>query len=431
MEKIGLGIQENYDRILRKEKFLKIKYPLSELGEKLKQRILSGENIEDGELPTVENPKPELFKDFDLTEEEKTELFGENLANIQVSKGCTHQCTFCAAGSDKEVKIMPFAAILKIAKEKKDIEPLLKERITLVENLFLDCKKEIKEKTGYSTWQINKMREILKTENVKEFADIIKKAISIYNNHPFKNTAKKYASKSIYCGDNCLPSFFLINSIHSKLSIENISNYFDSDVFDYRDGTFLHDDGSPADYGDVAKLLASELRPIHITTAGWPRTDKIAQKAADKISNMNPNLFQNIRLSVNQTEIRARKNLDEYFEDTINTIMTLAPLGLKIIFINNEKDWVYSEMGLRLKNFVENLKNNKIHIIYSTAISAYSGHIKEEERKEEDNDVMACMDGFHIWPDGIIAEQERDPNPKEPFTAPKGARPKPTGKVLW
>ena len=210
--------------------------------------------------------------------------------------------------------------------------------------------------------------------------------------------------------------------------IKNIQNYYDSDVFDYKDRTFLHSDGTPADFGDVARLIASETRPIHITTAGWSKTDKTAQLAAEKIVSMGSSFFEKNRLSINQTEVRARKNLDTYLEDTLNTIETLLPLGLEVLIFDDKEDKKYSEYSLKIKEWVEK-KNTGLVQISHKSISAYSGHSKDEKHTDDHHDIMACMPGIHIWPDGTVAEQSHD---SERHTrAPKGSRPQITEKVLW
>jgi hypothetical protein len=405
-----------------KERFLRIKYPLSEEGELLKNKIISGEEIEESEIPTVENPRPELFKELELEEGEKEKYFGIKLSNIQVTKGCTHQCDFCAAGAEKNLKVMPFPAIVKIAEVKRQEEEKIKENIQNIEKLFIECKNYIKKETGLTVNEIKQKYGFLGIGN-----EIYKKAVDIYNKQPFKEKIKEFfpGILSTY-EDNELPSFFYNNSIISKLKLKYIYHYYDSDVFDYKDRTFLHDDGTPADFGDVARLFASEIRPIHITTAGWSKTDKIAQKAAEKLVSLGKNFFEKNRFSINQTEVRAKKNLDIYFEDILNTIETLAPLGLEVLIFDNHEDTKYSEFCLKIKKAIEKIDPGLVRVTNST-ISAYSGHSKDEKHSNDHGDVMACMPGIHIWPDGTVAEQKNDIY----FSVLKGTRPEPTGKVLW
>lgn len=419
-----------------KERFLRIKYPLSEEGEILKNKILNGENINESEIPTVENPRPELFKDLELEEGEKEKYFGPELSNIQVTKGCTHQCTFCAAGSEKEVQVMPFPAIIKIAKEKRIFDEILKAQ-------FNDLQSLIVKESGNSITDFSKMSFDEKRDFLINNKDICKKISEIFYNHPFlKNIKKIYPQQgqiNIFQfsyeknnEENIAESFllmpFLILKEIANNGIKNIPNYYDNDVFDYKDRTFLHSDGTPADFGDVAKLFASETRPIHITTAGWSKTDKIAQRAAEKIVQMGANFFDDNRLSINQTEIRARKNLDIYLEDILNVIETLSPIGLEILIYDNNEDPKYSEFCFKIREKINGMNTNLIKIS-NNAISAYSGHSKDEKHADDHHDVMACAPGIHIWPDGTIAEQPHD---TERYNrAPKGSRPKPTEKVLW
>lgn len=420
----------------RENKFLQIRFPLSPQGEDLKKAILAGTASED-DLPTVEKPHLELFADFDALDQSRiTEIFDEGLANIQITKGCRHQCTFCAAGASKEVETMPFPAVLKSAEYKKKLDGE-------VERQMEDWIRVMEEETGLSIEQIRKIRLEESGLPLEEINRVGSKIAQAFQNHPLYQTLRKYNPDLVEHFDKHIKIFGHLATVdfHQSIPVDyrdsdswvdnllpQVTNYYDSDPFDYKDRTFTHQDGTPADFGDVAEALASKVRPIHITTAGWSKTDKIAQRAAEKIIKMGPEYFKHVRLSVNQFEIRARKNPDIYLEDTKNSIQILASLGLEVIIFDNKEDPKYTSVIKELEEFIKGVPGIKIK---RPNLSYYSGPMKKEEEFDDHHDVMACMDGYHIWPNGTIAVQERIFDKFKQPTAPEGARPTPNGEKLW
>jgi hypothetical protein len=342
---------------------------------------------------------------------------------------------------------MPFPAILKIAQEKKRVDIELMGALT-------KWQEDIVKETGYSLETIVRTKEpydknfervdyglTMDEENI-----LANKIGELFKTHPFRELLMKIHPEIVEEFDTKYrkrnkATFHCFMDIPIELgdrrfspnNLGRITNYYDSDPFDYRDRTFLHDDGGVADFGDVARLLSSEVRPIHITTAGWSETDKVAQRAAEKIVTMGPDFFNGTRLSVNQYEVRARKNLDLYVKDTLNSISTLAPLGIEVLIFDDGKDPEYTAACTQIESFIGKKDSDKSYIgrvkIKKPVISKYSGHIKNEEDGDDHHDVMACMPGFHIWPDGTIAKQQSEDGGR--FKAPKGARPTPTGKKMW
>lgn len=432
---------------LIKKRFLQIKYPLSKAGLVLKARILEGQEVKEDELPTVENPRNELFEDFDLDEEEKHEIFGRDLSNVQVTKGCRHKCTFCAAGAAGTVDSMPFPAIVKIAQEKKRVDTELMEALT-------KWQEDIVKETGYPLETIARIQDPFNKNlervdsglTMDEESIVANKIGELFKNHPFRELLMKIHPEIVERFDTKYKNRNKANwhcfmDIPIELggrhfypnNLGRITNYYDSDPFDYKDRTFLHNDGSVADFGDVARLLSSEVRPIHVTTAGWSKTDKIAQGATEKIVAMGPNFFNDIRLSVNQYEVRAKKDMDTYVADTINSIITLAPLGLKVLIFDNKSDPAYTAACAKIETFINKKGSDKTFTgkvdVSRPVISTYSGHIKNEEGGDDHHDVMACMPGFHIWPNGTIAKQQNNDDGR--YNAPKGSRPTPICKKMW
>jgi hypothetical protein len=400
--------------------FLNERYPLSREGEDLKERMRSAINEGDTSeieacqklTPTVECPRLEIFEDFQLPPEELRRILFEDLENVQVSKGCRHQCTYCGAEAGKKVTFMPFAAILKIAEIRK---PFLERKL----EAWQTWTSIIKEKTGvdvtgglygFNGDQLNILKE--------EFKNFPERDLLLKRGGPDED--------------------------HSPRSWEldvrrTMSNYFDSDPFDYRDSAFLHEDGAVADYGDVFNALASEAAPIHITTAGWPINDKVAQRAAEKIvesCKVNPRLLSGIRISVKKYEVMARRDLGKYLRDMENVLRTLNPIEPQVLFYYDETDPEDSE-------FIEKVVVPLRSLMKQISTSKLQGRDKglpfyKDAAHDGNLDLMACMPGIHLWPDGTIARQadpqwipQKDNPSARSFMVPNGSRPTPTGKKLF
>ncbi|MDD5318242.1 MAG: hypothetical protein PHF79_00255 [Candidatus Pacebacteria bacterium] len=443
------------------------RFPLSQRGVEVKNSLSNQEvtDILPENLPTVENPHLEYFEDLDIPD--RRELLGMKLANVQITKGCRHACTFCAAGASRTVETMPYQAILKIGEQMKEVEnQVVQEWVAFCKEL--GCRLNFDSSFMYDDkfgddWDLQRKKlqsdfRPLARKALSDFFDNdVDKAneylISLIREFPlieeyFENqmrqtpelvsTTIKAVNKSGLRYDR---KYFLSDltrgsgfPFHVSQLFWSIANYYDSDPFDYKDNNFSHVDGSPADFGDVALALATKKRPLHITTAGWSKTDHVAQNAAQKIVNLGTEYFFNTRISVNQFEIRARNRMDTYIVDTINTIKTLLPLGPQVILFG-DKDFV-STMREELEKHLNSDDLKKIRI-NTGKVSNYSGHVKSEHG-EKDHDVMACMPGYHIWPDGTVAVQKKivedgilkkdDPLG---LGVERGTRPMPVGEKIW
>ncbi len=433
-------------------------------GLELKDSIKSNPSeIQFDKLPTVENPHSEYFGDLEASNPRK--IFGFELANVQITKGCRHACTFCAAGASKTVETMPFQAIIKISEQLRRAEQQIKDEWILFckelgrelgfDSSFMHDEKH-RQSPGRSM-TITGASRLIRDPLLKYFNNDFNKAnnylMSLINRFQVirdyfeSNTKISETLESIYevvTDSNQTESMVEYKHLLTEFGFPTqisqlfppITNYYDSDPLDYKDRDFLHNDGTPADFGDVAKILATVDRPIHITTAGWSRTDKIAQRAAEKLVALGPDFFSFPRISVNQFEIRARKDIDVYISDTINTIRTLLPLSPQVntfgdaAFVSLMKQKL--EMGLTAE------EKNKIQIVNGRVISSFSGNNEDLKHKETDHDVMACMPGYHIWPNGNIAIQKkvlRDGVVKLDDTlgqgVERGTRPTFTGEKMW
>jgi len=363
--------------------FLTNRFPLSENGRQLREDtehiVLTDDpnrrtkllNLSEA-LPTVESPKLELFSDLEINDrEELGHIFGGRLNGIISASGCSRDCTgFCAADAHqlRREDLMPFAGVLKIAEAKKIADQMMADLLRDIHEQYDRCGKNI------SAGEKNK---------------IAKEAIAAHN----------------------MSQFFW----HLPLEFKDIVNYYANEVSDYRDHDFLHKNGSPADYSDFFQALATKERPIQITTSGWRETDVIADRAMKnlvKICLANPSLLSFIRISFNLYNRHARTDLSGYQRAMKHVVEVFKPLGAECVFVNDHDNLVDTvflrkELGLRYEEMM--------------LMSRFSGNMPAELKNPNDYDVMKCMAGNHIFPDGRVMFQEDK----------KGARPEFTGKQLY
>ncbi|MBI4357082.1 MAG: hypothetical protein HY559_04330 [Gammaproteobacteria bacterium] len=416
--------------------FVNSRFPLSEEGENLRQQVLKANDAEllrlaSEELPTVEEPKLWLFRDLNLNVQKKYFYFYIDIQNIQITKGCSHQCSFCAANAAQKIQFMPFPAVFKLA------EVLQKGRKEL--SLQFD--------QAWNNWVSDIQSEFgVDIQNDKEREDFIKSLKITRLSEKLIDLYSEQFSLHRCIGDNNFPyskSFYFLKEILDQKALKEeltrsrrgylnrqLTNYYDSDSFDYRDSDFLHKDGTPAHFGDVVRVLTSSTnKKIHITTAGWPKGSKLAQLAAKDIVAQyieGREILDSVRYSVNKSERLARRNLEEYRDNVMANLQVLAVIAPEVmIFKDDTEDFdAFREIVVEpVEEFAKSLKLNIVRF----PISGFSGR-EAGPGKKSNHDVMACMHGWHVWPDGTLAWQE---TPLEDFNeAEKGQRPKPIGK-LW
>lgn len=408
--------------------FVRSKYPLSLAGQILKENTMSLLNANNhnqlrkmamAELPTVEQPRSHLYADMEISDEKRFIL---NLCNIQVTKGCSHKCSFCAAAAIDKVTSMPYPAILKIAEKLHNVR---KSLFPEFEQSWKKWRDEVLDNFGQDIDVIDGIRNyFIKNE------EGYKKIDALYSQQEhLKKLSKEYSF-----------SPFRFSKTHMARGLRGaIQNYYDSDPFDYLDSSFFHQDGSPANYGDVFKLLNTEDSPVFITTAGWSRKAKHATLAAESIVKQFQDSeklwktrdYMRPRLSITRSNQRARRDFNSYKADLIENIRTLHKLKPALIVVvgDEPEDMRFmNEVVHSVLTFSSSLKPTHIRI-EQWDVSHYSGRAEKPEH-ENDTDIMSCMPGFHIWPDGKVAWQE--PEFLGATTkARKGSRPTPTGAKLW
>lgn len=488
--------------------FLQQRYPLAQEGEILRQQVRTALEEQDEAtldklallLPTVEQPNLHLFQEL-AVEPSQRDIFEEHLANVQVTKGCRHDCTFCAASAEHKVEMMPFVAVLKIAEKKQVFDHELMEMRDRWEGEFKELKLTPErlfrhidanlERLGAAIEHLNlgkgMMRQWLfyrrEWQAIKAAGKVDGKIISflfsvqqeiVYQDPAlmfergvdflrmandlsrmvllkFKQTPlAKYvmmASENRSSDDDLEDTMIALDLAHGR-PLQGITNYYDSDPFDYRDSTFLHKDGTPADFGDAFVALSSPIRPIHITTAGWPVRDAAANRAAEKIIEAcrhEPMLIDQPRVSINPFEATARRDLVRYRENILHALEMLRPVKPLALLFHEGDDSMspYEREVLEpVKNYLAIHRDEKGLVPgkwrhTDVMKSFFSGPMSTEGDKERDHDVMACMQGFHIWPDGTVQQQGigyvpgEKIEPKNGRRIEKGSRPVAIGVRLY
>jgi hypothetical protein len=404
--------------------FLGSRFPLSEKGLSLQKRVIRALDGEEdlmeleGELPTVENidEKFDLYVDLDTTPEEEERFFGEKLSNVQLSKGCSKQCSHCAANASllHEGGMMPFVAVVKIAKKKREQEEKKKETRVLLDDYLArvnDLFKDVDEKRYYEDIRY---RVMLKEHIFKE----------IFMQHPLSRVLSP-EQQALFKRDP------------RRENLGHMLVYYDSEPFDYRDTSLLHSDGTPADLGDALERLSTTFRPVHITTCGWMPQDRIAQRAAEKMARLGPKRIVNIRVSFSPYSRFARRSLSQkdgygaYVRSMKQVIETLRPLRPLILFIKDEKlfrsdvnpDIYAQEEGGQEKARRRMMMAGKAFVFLQQhfaddyrvtsdigQVSRFSGRAKPEGYEPEswEPDIMASAKGIFIHPDGTVLEQGRE-----------------------
>lgn len=389
--------------------YLRQRYPLSEEGlelwHKVKALVASGRvpikyiDI----LPTVENPRPELFVDFNLTPEQELAVFGWRLSCVQSHRGCAHQCEQCYKGASCQFEMMPFAGAVKIAEKKWKYD-----------------------KQGYHEWKA--WEAYLQDRNVADF--------KIFNVDSFIRTAPEgwlKAGADIFLTEwgkfspkwlrlrvpfnGSIPSADMrreyIHCVPINLSaiLTQIAPYDDNDPLEYRDCLFLHQDGSPADFGDFFALMSSIFRQITITTAGWFSGDKIACRAMAKIIDLcvkDPliNGGQH-RISVSMGERHCKKDPGRYIDEIIRMIQESAPIKpLVNVYYDRGADTKTQYLMFKLGDYFAD-KQKDIGIednVLVTPISFMRGRAIALRHGEDcqNYDPDAGLDGIIIRPNGEV-----------------------------
>ncbi|MEI8339795.1 MAG: hypothetical protein WCF94_03995 [bacterium] len=443
-------LRENIEKI--KDCFLDARYPLSPEGEKLKQEILNNQYTEEQLchlLPTVENPRSFLFRGINIDKEAEDTIFGPELSVIQTTKGCSHQCKHCAIDAKCKIEIMPFPAVVKLAEIKQRQDRILREKI----NTYFEDLEKVSSHTlidiyhmKFGTDESDKFTQ----EDKKETGKKIKEWYKNYSfNHVFLSLATAdrmfhlydhFVKKGDSSFDKAVKDLRDIPIIFDYEIVPRIYNYFDSDPFDYKDINFLHEDGRPANYGDVYVALTANIRKVSILTAGWRETNSTNNQVADEVFS---GLYENrkdrnsIVLTVNKYEPRYDKNPEAYLVDAMNVLRSVMKYGVELRLMDELDDPVWTEKIIKpLKEFVDTNKKdeaNKISFEEHNHISRYSGRNPREGGPDpkKDWDVMIHTPGYMIYPDGQIAYQKKD---KKTWysTAKPGDRPEEIkGAKLW
>lgn len=421
------------------ESFKQATYPLTEAGKQLNQQVQWITDIRDpqqlealrnicNQLPTVENPHPELYVPLDIGPDDD-ELLGFDLDVVSITKGCTHGCEHCIVNAKQLRKedIMPFPAVLQIAEQKRKFE----ERVA----------------THWRDWY-----------NVTEHERSVLKEI--------ENTTGADRKRLIEGLQASLRPKFLAHPISKHISefglviprepdfMRTVFVAYDAEPSDYRDTSFRHQDGSPADWGDAFVALASDLRPISITSAGWALHNRTATRGAEKIAKAvheNPKLLLRLGISINPYDELYKRDPAAYVQSMKQVIQILGSLGPRL--------WCRSERGVHdefdktvigelaefyRSQFIDNggilpaRRKENFELIWHRQVSHFSGRAYQAGH-ESDPDTMNVSAGRHVWPNGQVAFRSYNErrstmifdNRSIQMSGNKGERPQPTGQSIF
>lgn len=421
--------------------FLRQRYPLTECGQELRNEIQA--LVTAGRmpvvyldlLPTVENPRPELFKSFNLPMAELSKILGWGLQVVQTSKGCTHHCKHCFLDSSRQVSMMPYPALFKIAQVKRAIDEfaVMSHR---------EMKRALIDKGAIADdFDIEKFFDGASIEDLNQLTTLAnedwKGRCEIAWPHSLPEDKISVVSKDWFIQCCAL-------SRNSLMRI--ILHYADNDPLDYRDYTFLHRDGTPADYGDVFQLFATQIRSVEITTAGWYPEDKVASRAVSKIIEYcqgKEGLLRYLRISVSAYERTAVDDFEAYYLNIKRMLKVLAPLSPGVAIYYDLEGKMRKEdadsLGLELEKYMQEILPTKPQI-ECEQISRISGRSAQMLGQDpNDHDPYDAVGGYVISPNGEVlhkpdlvwVKQDKVDVREYNLVSPRGSIPEPTGLRLY
>lgn len=427
--------------------FLHQRYPLSELGMELKkeaQSFLAAGSIPAKYvdiLPTVENPRLELFADFDLTPEQEVEVFGWGLSCVQSHKGCTHQCKQCYRDAACRLEMTPFAAIAKIAEKKWKYEKLGCQE-------WKDWEEHLR-KAKIVDFKKFRVRKFVNTARKNELIGFFNLLLAEWEKFPRKVLKLRVPFEESLPLNALRGRYLHFVPINLGSIINCVSNYEDNDPLEYRDFRFLHQDGTPADYGDVFRLMSTCIRPVTVTTAGWFSEDKIACRAMKKVVEICAENHlvdsKRHRISVSTGERHFRKDSRLYVSEIERMISEAASLNPLVNLYYDKGDdedrRIVEMMAILFSGLMEKKLGIKSNILL-TPISFRTGRAVELRKGDdyENWDPDANIDGIHIRVNGEVKKKpdfewgsRRNKEGKLYYfpRTPEDSVPEPTGMRLY
>lgn len=399
--------------------FMTVRYPLSLGGQNLMAAIHDATRRQSADvlmniiadLPTVENPKLHLYEDLLASDDA---LLGPDLSVVSLTDGCTHDCHHCIVSApDVKVTSMPYPAILKIAERKKHYE-------SQVEDVWLDWSRATQD-IRFSLANLKGQELVAKREVLRPHLE------ELFRHHPVQDLMQSYGPK--------LPT--------DAENMRSVYIMYRGDPSDYRDYSFLHENGDPADWGDAFSALATPLRPINFTTAGWSPKDRVATRGAQKIHNVLSNdgrLSTIAGVSVNPFDVFYRRDPVLYKEQIEKILSIFGPTCSRIFFSyeKNDNNFFQDFYAPIVYNFYDQLHPGEVNgpmpirrvKVLPTSHLTGKGYL---EGHEDDWDPMNVSAGNHILPNGSVARREHDEKVKMFLwnQGQKGARPIRTGNFLW
>jgi hypothetical protein len=392
----------------------------------------------------VENPHPELFGDLDFGRLTESEVMGHKLNVIQSHAGCEHDCEgFCDANApNKIISRMPFMGLYRIAQSKLRYD---RRYARISENWYRHIHKMgiVPESESLLDKRIRSMKRF------GEFYDFILQVLTVCEQHPISDHLRLWEITAevdfryIWENYGCfLPVLF--NSLQNS-----ILTYNNNDPVAYTDPRFRHEDGTPADFGDLFLRLDTYVRPVFVSTAGWLESNSLAERAMHKVvDRMKGDVCSaGIRLSIKRYEKLARTSPEAYLYNLKRMLSVLWPLresnNLFLAFyydvrVEDDELWAVSTMR-ELDEYAKlTLGDSIADCSECSLVSHYGGRAYDPRYAEEDGDPDNTW-GYEIRPDGTVTW--RDETRLVRRETPDGhvfywsqspmAEPEDTGVCLW
>lgn len=424
--------------------FCRQTFPLKDEGSSLKEDVERVLQLNDlswlrsnvALLPTVENPRPEIFRDFELDHDDAHLIFGRKLIVVQTHLGCTWQCEgFCDADAPPcIVQKMPYMGVYKISEEKIGWDKrFLKVARNWFEMLHGSWKSNFAADTvgGRDIYGDEKNLFVLSPSllsTVKSETDLseavetmdedafIRFFVQHYNlrlDHPINDYLRMYPLSDVLSLGDIRNMYHKMIPVFSNPIRSQILPFNANCPLEYWDENFLHENGDPANYGDYFHRMTSAFRPVFTSSPGWLPSNKHAERSVETILKLHQTddwLTAGFRLTIKRYNWLARKDPARYLENLKRVVDILWPLG-ESLFLEFYEDTRIEGDRLWAEGIHDELKKhclakwgNWVEEIEFQLVSRKKGKAYDPAG-EDDFDPGGDAWGIHIYPDGKVYYQ--------------------------
>ncbi len=215
-------------------------------------------------------------------------------------------------------------------------------------------------------------------------------------------------------------------------ALEDIRNYYSSEVFDYYDPVF------DADYGDVVEAILSYCpdTKIHMTIRPWYYGDRIALRAARKVARLAARYPDQIQICVSLDLYDRSDDRENYIRRAAAAITELSPVP-KLLFSvmcdrHNWPDTVRAVDALRARIKHPNLDKARESMSMVAFTSPLGRGASLQGTDENAYDIFSYINGYAVQPRGVVRTQLGGVSPSDPKSSLLAThRFYRTGVTLW